>query len=280
MKFLRMTLITMSTLILNTAFAQQATPLSKLTYKKKSLLSKLKPTGITYFSAVTGPSIGGSDPVSSTGEVNENSINTWNQISLQWKVDKRTNFVFNPRFSLRHNTLEQDKIRSLDSVIGVTRTWYKSDDGKLSFAGGLNTIMPFARTQTTTESGLIFNPGGFNSLSYTINNTLTVGSWFWGRYYINDKSNENDDTRAAFQIIPRFDLNFSDKFSSTVFYQYNGSTTVDNTTVIDQSDSLNVMVGYSLNKLITIQPMITMFRETNFNLAKSNLNIWISGRLF
>ncbi len=277
---LRITLLMLTTLLLNTAMAQQSATQSMTNLKKKNLLSKIKPTGMSYFSIVTGPSIGGSDPVSSSGETNENSLATWNQVSLQWEINKRTNFVFNPRFSFRHNTNEQDKFRSLDSVIGITRTWYKSENAKLSFAGGINTIMPFARTQTTRKNGTTLNPGGFNSLSYKVNNTLTAGTWLWGRYFINDQSNKDDDTRAAFQIIPRVDLNFTDKFSSTVFYQYNGSTTVDNTTVIDQADSLNILLSYNVGKLLTLQPMITMFRDTNFNLAKSNLNIWLSGRLF
>ncbi len=241
------------------------------------VLEAIKPDRISYFSIFAGPSLNGSgDPVDEFGEVEENSINTWNQVSFQYQVTETKRFVLNPRFILNHNDPEARAFEVDDPVIGVAGRWFQF--GKLSFGGGLNSIMPFARTPDTREDGLMFNPGGFNSLSYQATPKLSVGTWIWGRAFFYERSTEIRDERYAFFLSPQVNYDFSDNFGMSVFYQFDGEANNEYDIEMDTDQTLNLMTTITLNKYLTLQPMITLFQESSFQFESANFNMWLSGR--
>jgi hypothetical protein len=251
----------------------------ELNRTKNSILTKYLPDNLTYFSQFSGPSLGNlEDPVDETGELQKGNISTWNQISFQWKISKDTKIVFNPRFLINYNTDDVDTLEYVSPVIGIATTWYKK--GKLKFTGGLNSINPLFKQKSHVESGLIFNPGGFNSLSYQASNKVRLGMWIWGRAKIYGKSTTADDDRFSYFFAPKIDYTFSDNHGLTAFYQVNGAAVNDYKIENGDDDSLNLLYSYTVNKFLTIEPMITMYRESNFDPAKSNINVWMSGRIF
>jgi hypothetical protein len=218
--------------------------------------------------------------VNEEGEIQNNDVNTWMQISLQYKMDNGYHFVVNPRFVMNHNPAEDEKTLTYDSpVFGIIGTWY--ENGNLSFGGGLNTILPAFRTRGAREDGLLINPGGFQSLSYKVSDTFSIGSWLWARAYLYNKStNETGEERAEFFLAPRVTKIFSDKISATAFYQINGDLKNTWETRIPDNESLNLMFSYSVSEKLNIEPMITLFRESSFKVSEANLNVWLSGRFF
>ena len=243
-------------------------------------LEAIKPDQLSYFSIFTGPSIGnGKDPVNEFGEIEEGGVSTWNQLSFGWEINKNLRFVANPRFVINHNAPDErpNNFQLDDPVIGVAGEWYRRGD--FSFGGGINSIMPFARTSDTREDGLLFNPGGFNSVNYQINPALSVGSWIVGRLLVFEGSNADQEDRATFWMSPLVNYAFNDNIGSTVFYRLNGSA--DNSDIsFLQDESLTLLLSYRVSDLLRVEPMLTTFRNTNFDLSDANFTMWLSGRLF
>lgn len=279
----RFFIITIVSFLSTSAYTQSdsitASPTSSKSLKIPILLERITPERITYFSIFTGPNLGGAnDPVDEFGEVQEDSISTWNQVSFQWKINETKRFVVNPRFSINHNIQEGDALEWEDPVFGVAGRWFKFGD--LTFGGGLNTILPVARTEGTREDEIIFNPGGFNSIDYQLTPKMSIGSWVWGRAFFYEGRTDIDDTRYAFFLAPQINYNFTDKLGATVFYQFDGDANKEYDMAFDTNQTLNVLTTISLSKYITLQPMITLFQESDFKLANGNFNMWLSGRVF
>lgn len=253
---------------------------SESTVKSGGVLEKIKPSRITYFSIFTGPNLGSfDDPKDENGVIDENSLSNWNQISLQWKINDRFNFVLNPRFSNNYNIAPGGKSVVLeDAVMGISGTWFKS--GNFSFAGGMNTITPVTNTKETRDDGLIFNPGGFQIANYKLNSRYSVGSWIWGRASVYDRPTTSSDERFDYFYAPYVSMNINDKIGSMVFYQFNGE--LDNNYRLEQfsDDSLNFLMTFSINKFLTLEPIITFYRGTDYRVSDGNFSMWLSGRLF
>ncbi len=264
------------------ASAQDSSFEKNLFYQQQptsDLLKKLKPKQINYFSIFTGPSVGDlSDPVDEEGEIDENSLSTWNQVSFQWDLSEKSRFVFNPRFTINHNDPSGENIEMNSPVFGVVSTWYKNE--KFSFGGGLNTHIPSLRGKDDRDDSIAFNPGGFNSLSYQINPRLSLGSWIWARALFYDEATSVDDARIAYFFAPQVNYALSDNTIATIFYQINAEVNNSYQWEFEKDESLNFLLTFKINSFLTIEPMLTSFRASNFSLKNSNINIWLSGRLF
>ncbi len=264
-----------------TALAAEAqTIATKLDKSKNFQMANLLPDGVSYFSIFSGPSVGDfSDPVNENGEVKQDSINTWNQVSFQWRLSKETSFVFNPRFVINNNaSSDEEMFEYVSPVMGFNTTWYKN--GKFRFSGSLNTITPLSRQESHMEEGLIFNPGGFNQISYELNNKVNLSMWLWGRAQIYNKATTDKSDRFSYFYAPKVTYSFSDSNQLSTFYQINGQLDNDYENETFKDDSFNIMYSYTINKYLTVEPIITMYRETSFDISKSNINVWLSGRLF
>lgn len=276
MKFL--ILLTMTA----TAFANINT--TTTSNQSQSFLKKIAPTRIGYFSIFSGPSLGSGDRIKADGSVDEGSINTWNQVSFGWKINDKARFVINPRFEINHNSPSADKVSALDPVFGVALTYFKNDN--LTIGGGLNTILPFARTESTEEKGRLFNPGGFQFLDYKLTSKVSVGTWLWARMYFYDGTVQRDDdgnikgNRLAFFTAPLITYSFSDKFSATAYYQFDGEQSKSNPLAMKKEDHLGLITSFTVNKLLTLQPMLTFYASNGLDMAKANFNMWLSGRFF
>lgn len=252
---------------------------TNFTYKSLAVplsIEKIKPDRISYFSIYAGPALNGSgDPLDENGVIEEESISTWNQVSTQWQVTKNLRFVLNPRFSVNHNSTEK-RFEWENPVLGLAGTWYKYK--KFTFGGGLNTIVPFARKVSTREDGLVFNPGGFNSVSYQLTPKISFGSWIWGRAQFYERSTELEDERLSFFYAPIVNYDFNDTFGTSVFYQVNGETNNEYGVRWDEDETANLLFTINVSKYLTLQPMVTVFRETNYKVDQGNFNMWLSGR--
>jgi hypothetical protein len=252
-----------------------------------NFLKKLTPDRISHFSILSGPSLdGNSVPNNADGTENkEDGINSWNQISFGYQLTEKTRFVFNPRFTMNFNqpTTGEDankrgfEVKMASWVTGISSTWYSN--GKLSFSGGLNTTFGTLLSETDNDRELEMNPGGFQVLSYQATNALSYGTWLWGRY--RKYGNYDGDNKMPISIQPFVSYSLNDKVSFTTFYAQNGTIERDaKETTWDQDQNLNFLMAYQLTKNLSIQPLITLYRETNYDLAQGNLNFWISGRFY
>ena len=239
------------------------------------------PDRVSYFAILSGPSTKGGSRFDEFGESDPNSISTWAQISFQWQLDARTRFVVNPRFALDHDWTSpesESKVEFDEPVFGITRRWFQGT--RWSLSGGLNTIVPWLRRQDLRDDGLIFNPGGFQMLSYRATSKLSFGSQLWARAFFYDGSNESDADRGAIFFAPQVDYQFNDRFGLSFFYQVNGDVENNYALTIGQDETLNLSGTMNLLKGLALQPMISLYRNTDFSLDKANLNLWLSGSLF
>ena len=127
---------------------------------------------------------------------------------------------------------------------------------------------------------MLFNPGGFNSLSYKLNSKWVVGSWIWGRAEILDRARDDNDRLARLSLMPNITYNISDKMSTTAFYTWNETTQMDGDMIVSQNDSLNLQFTYTVARVLTVQPTLTFFRNLNFDVERANIGMWMSGRFF
>jgi hypothetical protein len=267
-------LFILTTVMVAAVYAQ--TPTSTAS-KVINPLSRLAPDRISHFSIFSGPGINNPRPFKSDGTENMDGANSWHQISLGYNINKNTRFVVNPRFTIDYTRTqgegeENRPTGALDEpVVGITSTWYKN--GKLTFAGGLNTIL-FPVTEGNKKDQRLLNPGGFQTLNYQVTNRFSIGSWLWARYVY--EANSNDDPLPMF-VEPFVNYIFTDKLSFTGFYHYDASIDDENRFSVDTTDFLSLSIQYRLTKNLNLQPMIQSFRATGFDLAQSNINLWVSG---
>lgn len=237
------------------------------------------PERATYFSIFTGPSLGGEgDPIESDGQVDEDGINSWNQVSFQWKLAENLNLLVNPRFSIFYNNSEEDTFVLEDPVVGIGGTWYKK--GNFSYFGQLNTILPMARTSGTKDDGQVFNPGGFNILNYKFGNGWHAGSWVWWRARFYNRALESEDERLVWFVAPRVEYELNDSFSVSSFYWVNGEVRTEWDSHLPRDDHFGLMFKIALSKHLTLEPYLQVFRQQDFSLSKSNFIAWISGSIF
>lgn len=249
------------------------------TENKDSFLREIAPDRVSYFSIFSGPSLGAGGRIDDDGKVDEGSVNTWNQISFGWQLTEKTRFVFNPRFSINHAEEQGNQFEMENPVMGIATTYYSND--RFVFGGGINTIIPPMRKDSTKEDGVLFNPGGFQFADYKVTNNFSVGAWLWARAYIYDgTANKDDEPRLAFFTSPLIRYSFSDNLSTTLYYQIDGEQSKSNPLAMKDSEHFGLIASYSINKMLTIEPMITIFRKNGADLKKANFNMWISGRLF
>lgn len=242
-----------------------------------SVFKKLAPSRVTYFSEFFGPSLGNGDRVDEKGNVDEGSINTWNQVSFGWDINENLRFVVNPRFSVNHNSPDGESFEFVNPVFGIGGTWYQN--GKLVVGGGLNTIIPQLRTQATKDDGILFNPGGFQFVNYQIDEKFSVGSWIWGRAMFYDGT-ENNENRLSFFVAPLATYSFNDKVSVSTYYWIDGGQSKTESLRFSNTDKVGFMGSFTINKLLTVQPIISFFQRNGADLSKANLNVWFSGRFF
>lgn len=246
-----------------------------------SFFKKVLPDTAGYFSLMAGPSLGGDgDPVDKNGEIQENSMSTWNQIALRWKIpNSNYQFVMNNQLIINHNpSAEDDRFIVDDSWFGIRGLWFKS--GRLTFAGTIDSFTPVTQLQSTREEGILFNPGGFHVLNYQLTNRLSIGSWFWFRTYLYGRPTTAEDYRADYLFAPTISYKVKDWYSMDIFYQINGESRRSYKMVLFEDDSFNFKHSFRINKYLTFEPMITLFRGSNYNPSKGNFNAWFSGTIF
>jgi hypothetical protein len=275
-----------SVFISSSIFAQTSTSLQNSNSIETDLgasriLDIITPDRAGHFSIFNGPSLSrnGSRSYDFQGNQIDSdgapiTLSSWHQVSFQWELGNNTQFIINPRFIIDYNNPDANQGRgagSLDNpVFGINSVWYKN--GNFTFAGSINTIFA-AVTEDSQQDQLIANPGGFQAMNYKVNNSLVVGGWLWGRY----NYALNADNSAPVFIAPYLTYTFNDTVSVQPFYQYNGEVADAQRVDWDADDSFNLMVNFRINKYLTMMPIVTVFRETDFNVARGNLNMWVSG---
>ena len=271
MKFIPILLSVMSF----SAFAQSTSINTSQKDLSTSFLEKIKPDRISHFSIVFGPGLDGNgSPVDSNGTVQDDGISSWHQISFGYNITKKTRFVVNPRFLIEKSSVSDSTSvgKLADPVIGITSTWYKN--GNFTFSGGLNTILA-AVSDSAIDRGTEWNPGGFQTINYDVNDKISIGSWLWGRYEYHRK--DSTRRRAPMGISPYFTYSAADKLNLQAFYEVTGKVTNADTLSWSEGDNLNLSFSYKFNKTLSIKPIVTVFKNTDYDLAKGNLNFWISG---
>lgn len=263
----------------------QAETKNTLKYDSKTskFIKAITPDKISHFSIYSGPSLtGDGNPNDSVGAENTRGQRSWHQVSLQYKINDRFKFVFNPRFTMEFGKNDPDRQRfGIDNpVFGLQGLWYKN--GNFTFSGGVNTVAA-TLTESAREQQQYMNPGGFNAVNYKVNNKVDVGSWLWARHVRKFRANGVNGfstTDTPIFVAPYTSYTVNDKLSFTAYYQYNGSFTAVDTVQIDADDEFGFITAYTLNKYLTIQPIIQLFRASDFDVTSGNLNFWISGRFF
>lgn len=262
-----------------TAFANSNTQVSSKSIETSSFAKAIKPDRISHFTEITGPSLSGdSRPNNVDGSENTDGMQIWNQVSFQWKINDNYRWVFNPRFTANIGQAKTgDERHSTDTdlnswVTGIQATWYQN--GKLKISGGINSVFGIL-SDTDEQRELVMNPGGFQTIRYTLNEKVNFGTWFWMRYRY--YRNAPDKSKFPTFVSPFVNYSVNDKLGYSAFYQVNGKFTEIDSAEWDADDHMNFAVSYSISKNLSIMPIVRLFRKTDFELSEGNLMMWVSG---
>ena len=262
------------------SFAQVNSSMLSTDLDTSRMLERIKPDVVSHFSMISGPGLTGDigNNFDETGTASQDGdITGWHQLSFQYKLSEKTRFVINPRFGIDYNNRTindgQPAAEGLNPVFGLVSTWYQN--GNFSISGGLNTILANVE-RGTIEDGLIANPGGFETVNYQVNNRFSVGSWVLGRYLFATNP-DKDDARFPVAAQPYVKYVFTDNFFVQPNFEYYGNVEKPDAISWDLDDRFNMQFSYTINSMLTVQPIITVYRAQDYNLAKGNLNFWVYG---
>ncbi len=251
------------------------------TERVSNFFKKVAPDTANFFSEFLGPSAdGGNFNLDSEGNNDPRDILTWNQVSFQWNLteDKKNRFVFNPRFIINHSKNSAESIDPESAVVGYAGSF---SSGKFSANINLNTILPFMRDRDVQDDNLMFNPGGFNSLNYQFSDSISGSLWVWFRMkFYEGRKDPNSDTKLSSFLAPYVSYKINDEIGSIAAFYWINERLVESDFQIDRNDNFNLMYSYTLNKYLTIQPFIRLYRANGFSLKTAQLNVWLSGTLF
>lgn len=251
---------------------------TKYESKTNRILEAITPDRVSHFSIVNGPGLNfDGNPNNFDGTEDTGGQSSWHQVSLGYNLNDTTRFVFNPRFTGSYGPSEpgEERYKLSDPVFGITTTWYKK--GNFTFSGGLNTVA-YVFTESNRERGLVANPGGFQSANFKLNNNWDAGLWIWARYNVYTKP--NNKAKTPYFVDPYVSYTANDKLSFIAYYDYQGAIESFDEVSVDTNDSFNFLTAIKVAKNLTIQPIITLYRATDMDIASGNLNFWVSGRFY
>lgn len=239
-------------------------------------------SSMSYFSVFTGPGITslGSYQINSNGDEDTAApINQWTQLSYRYRLDDRTSFILNPRFQYYYADREAgERMRPRSPLVGLTRNFQLTQ--KLKFSGMLATNLMNVE-EDIREKGQILNPGGFQSLSYEVNNYLTTGLWFWFNAFIYQENSE-DNTSYSLMFSPFVDYRLSDKGTFRFWIEQYYDDLPEKSWLNPVNSGLSTFVGYeyTLGPHLGIKPYLATNFSSETSTRATSIGAWIFGKVF
>lgn len=277
-------------LMVGTAYAQTSAPTST-TEVDLSLWDRVKDKiFVNYFIEFYGPSVANPTDtrrIDANGDYRDGSpMNSWNQIGLNYRINESVLFIINPRFEQYYGRRTDgdgnvlSNTQGLNPVIGVNIRHKFTDN--LMISANINTNLANVQKGTQDE-GLLFNPGGFHTILYKLNDKFSLGQWISHRinFYDNEESNDNLP-RHSWWLAPFLEYSLNDTTFLRGFisqaYVHNAERSLGD--VISDGTTLGLGFDTGVNEHFGIFPFIAMDWTDEMNTRSASIGAWIYGRVF
>lgn len=252
------------------AFAQSTTSIStSSTDLSKSVFDKLREnSSMSYFSLLSGPGIATPTNTNTLDDSNEPSVgspmNMWNQVSYRYQMTKDVRFVLNGRFEQYFGRRLDSDGNAVQNTVGLNPVTgfnirHKFTE-KFSYSGSVNTILANVQ-QGTIDSGLVANPGGFQTLLYKVNDKVNVGSWVSARISFYNNAKRNDESkRWDLYVAPFAEYNVAENtwIRGWIGQDWDHEADEALTETVNRGHDLGLGVDVGINKHLGVYPYITM----------------------
>ncbi len=185
-------------------------------------------TKVRYFSETMGPSItkGGDRQIEWDDQKKyipgQDPISTFNQVSVNWKLNDNWDYVVQPRFTYRFGDtsgydVAQDKgpFQMEDTRTAIQGAYWTSKDQSATLFLRAGVRLP--TDKNNRNANVAFQPDVSNFFDWTINKKWAVFVWQTFRSYVYHSSSQQE--RWRFYNAPGFTYSFSDKWQFVAFYE-------------------------------------------------------------
>jgi hypothetical protein len=296
MKFLVfMTLIIMSLNVYSQSLADFPSNTSTSQFGSRTwelIKSKLQ---IRYFSETMGPSItkGGDRQVEWDKNNNysqgQDPIGVFNQVSLNWAMNKQWAFVVQPRFTYRFGDTEgyaknQDRgpFQMEDTRTAVQGVYWSNADESMTLFVRAGVRLPTDKNGQNSNTYL--QPEISNFFDWTINKKWAVFVWQSFRTYFYHSSSTQE--RWRFYNAPGVTYTFNDKWQFVAFYENEISHNLPRPGVkklnyaVSNYEDVYLGPQYVVNSSLTLYPFLRPSQLKKPSLETTAAGLWVMARVF
>jgi len=296
MKFLVLMTLALTTL---NAFSQSAASVAQNTSStnlgsKTWELIKSK-TKVRYFSETMGPSItkGGDRQVEWDEKKNyvkgQDPIGTFNQISLNWKLNDNWDYVVQPRFTYRFGDTEgydkgQDKgpFQLEDTRTAIQGVYWSSSDQSMTLFLRAGVRLPTDRNNQIAQ--VAYQPDIANFFDWTINKNWAVFFWQSFRSYVYHSSSSQE--RWRLYSAPGFTYSFNDKWQFVAFYENEISHNIPKAGskkwnyAVSNYEDIYMGPQYVVGPSLTLYPFLRPSQLDRPSLETTAVGLWVMAKAF
>lgn len=234
-----------------------------------------------HFSIFTGPGLqtGGSNQIGNNGQVVDEPIKQWFQLTLGKKINNNITFAVNPRFTLKYGPTQRNEQTEIDDPVTGLIFNYKLSKN-ISYFGIVNTITGKVST-SAREKNLIANPGDFHEVTYTFSSKFDVAlrTFFRMNFY---SRNENQPGYGGW-IGPKTEYYFNDKTSMRFWMEqgFNQAGTNNNFfSTQNDGQKLYFSLHQKIHKALGILPYVAFNTSESYSTNNAFIGAWMYGALF
>jgi hypothetical protein len=250
---------------------------------------------VKYFSETMGPSItkGGDRQVEWDSKQNyqkgQDPISVFNQVSVNYAINKKWTFVAQPRFTYRFGDTEgyeknQDKgpFQMEDTRTAVQGAYWTNADESMSLFVRAGVRLPTDRN--SQNANVYLQPDVANFFDWTINKNWAVFVWQSYRTYLYHSSSSQE--RWRFYNAPGFTYSWNDKWQFVAFYEneivHNQPQPGKRKYNYAVSNYEDIYMGpqYVASKSLTLYPFLRPSQLDKPSIETTAVGLWVMARLF
>lgn len=250
---------------------------------------------VRYFSETMGPSItAGGDRQVEWDEKNnytqgQDPISTFNQVSINWALNKNWTYVIQPRFTYRFGDTEgyednQDKgpFQMEDTRTAVQGTYWSNADESVTLFVRAGVRLPTDRNNR--NNNVYLQPDVSNFFDWTINKKWALFVWQTYRTYLYHSSSDRE--RWRFYNALGFTHTFNDKWQFIAFYENEIAHNLPKSGIrkynyaVSNYEDIYLGPQYVVNKQLTLYPFLRPSQLKRPSVETTAVGLWVMAKVF
>jgi len=250
---------------------------------------------VKYFSETMGPSItkGGDRQVEWDKKKNytqgQDPISVFNQVSINWAINDKWTYVFQPRFTYRigdtngyADNQDRGPFQMEDTRTAVQGVYWSNADESMTLFVRAGARLP--TDQNGQNANTYLQPDVSNFFDWTINKKWAVFVWQSFRTYLYHSSSTQE--RWRFYNAPGFTYTINDKWQFVAFYENEISHNIPKSGVrklnyaVSNYEDIYFGPQYVVSKTLTLYPFLRPSQLNKPGLDTTAAGLWVMAKVF